>query len=188
MKLNSIITEHQHNLDLQDYQQDLVKNGFEKQAENKYLTFYLNPKNNYFKLIQKTGGVVTIPYYQDKFLLLRHYREQLNETLYELCRGFTEPKEEFQDAALRELKEETNLSASNIEHLGVIHADSGIMRDEIHVFALQVINGDKFKPETDEGVEAPIWVTTKEYQSFVQQGLITDSMTLSAMSLFQNRA
>lgn len=117
--------------------------------------------------------------------MLKHYREQLNQTLYELCRGFTEPKEEFQDAALRELKEETNLNADFIKHLGTVHADSGIMRDEIHIFALQIMSDDNFKPEIDEGVEAPVWVTLDEYHKFVKEGLITDSMTLSAMSLFE---
>ena len=183
----TIITEFQHSQDLKTYSDNIIKAGFQKKAENKYLVFYINKKNNYFKIMQKTGGVITIPYHEDKILLLKHYREQLNQTLYELCRGFTEPKEEFQDAALRELKEETNFEASYIKHLGLVHADSGIMRDEIHVFALQVTNIDGFKPELDEGVKKPVWVTLDEYHSFIKQGLITDSMTLSGMTLFENQ-
>lgn len=182
---NSIITEFKHSQDLKAYNDDIIDKGFKKEAENKYLAFYLNHKNNYFKLIQKTGGVIVIPYNDNKVLLLKHYREQLNQTLYELCRGFTEPKEEFQNAALRELKEETNLNASYIKHLGIVHADSGIIRDEIHIFALKVIDVDNFKSELDEGVKKPVWITLDEYHDFVKQGLITDSMTLSAMSLFE---
>lgn len=87
----TIITEFQHSQDLKSYSDNIVKAGFQKKAENKYLAFYLNKKNNYFKLIQKTG------------------------------------------------------------------------------------------------VKKPVWVTLDEYHSFIKQGLITDSMTLSGMTLFENQ-
>lgn len=50
---NSIITEFKHSQDLKAYNDDIIDKGFKKEAENKYLAFYLNHKNNYFKLIQK---------------------------------------------------------------------------------------------------------------------------------------
>lgn len=77
----TIIIEFQHSQDLKAYSDNVVKAGFQKKAENKYWAFYLNKKNNYFKLIQKTGGVITIPYHEDQILLLKHHREQLNQTL-----------------------------------------------------------------------------------------------------------
>ena len=59
-------------------------------------------------------------------------------------RGFTEEKEQYALAALRELKEELNVKDVNIKSdLGEIMSDSGVINFHIHVFEVHNINNIK---------------------------------------------
>lgn len=156
---------------------------WKKLALNQYLEFWYNDQNSYFHLAQKTGGVVIVPIHDDSIMLLEHYRPQLDQTLYEVPRGFLEENEEPMIGAARELNEETNLYADRYVELGVIHADSGLIDDQIHVFGIQTDDLLRTDLETKEGIVDVKWLTIPEYRDLVRSGQVTDSMTLSAVSL-----
>lgn len=158
-------------------------NDWKKLASNQYLEFWYNDRNGYFHLAQKTGGVIVVPIHDQSIMLLEHYRSQLDQTLYEVPRGFLEENEEPMIGAARELNEETNLYADKYVDLGVIHADSGLIDDQIHVFGIQTDDLLRTDLETKEGIISAKWLTIPEYRDLVQNGQITDSMTLSAVSL-----
>lgn len=63
-------------------------------------------------------GVVIYTVYgpqRDKVVLIRQYRYPLNDYVYEFPAGLVEPGEDFNEAAVRELKEETGLDMEPIK-------------------------------------------------------------------------
>ena len=52
---------------------------------------------------------------RDKIVLVRQYRVSIDDYIYEFPAGLVEPGEEFHEAAVREMHEETGLTASPVE-------------------------------------------------------------------------
>jgi 8-oxo-dGTP pyrophosphatase MutT (NUDIX family) len=96
----------------------------------------INP--NYPFLIMKKRGAVTVPYdEEDNIYMLLKNRPNIG-TFYELPRGFVEKDEDFLTGALRELLEETGMTAIKHIFLGEIQPDTGIMSNSVKVYSLQV--------------------------------------------------
>ena len=109
-----------------------------QKTENRFLNFYeldtvnkVGKEGKYFltsrakhadELKLVTGenipnGVVIYSLYgekKDKVVLIRQYRYPLGGYVYEFPAGLVDPGEDYQTAAVRELKEETGLSLSLI--------------------------------------------------------------------------
>ena len=63
-------------------------------------------------------GVIIYSVYgpkRDKVVLIRQYRYPLNDYVYEFPAGLVEPGEDFNEAAVREMKEETGLELSPVK-------------------------------------------------------------------------
>ena len=113
--------------------------AIDKLTNNKYLNMYqidgrnrLGNKVNYFvasraksiedlKINSRSwtpDGVIIYSLYgakKDKVLLIRQYRYSIDEYIYEFPAGLVDPGENFKQAAVREVKEETGLTLRPIE-------------------------------------------------------------------------
>ncbi len=103
--------------------------------ENNY--FEISGTENSFKIVQKTGGVVIAPQVLKKFILIRVKRIDQKE-YWEFPRGFIENDESFEHGAIRELKEEINIVASDIYDLGEIKIDSGLILSNVRMMLAKV--------------------------------------------------
>ncbi|MEY8735988.1 NUDIX hydrolase [Lactobacillus sp. AN1001] len=103
--------------------------------ENNY--FEISGTENSFKIVQKTGGVVIAPQVLKKFILIRVKRIDQKE-YWEFPRGFIEKDESFEHGAIRELKEEINIVASDIHDLGEIKIDSGLILSNVRMMLAKV--------------------------------------------------
>ncbi|MGM9603853.1 MAG: NUDIX hydrolase [Faecousia sp.] len=76
-----------------------------------------NPDPNTLKAVtheNKPDGVVIYSLYQDKVVLVRQYRYPIGGFIYEFPAGLVEPGEEMEQAAIREMYEETGLTLTPI--------------------------------------------------------------------------
>lgn len=69
-----------------------------------------------------------------RVIMVRQYRYPLAETLIETPGGFVDEGESFENAMKRELLEETGYSFSNIEYLGKIAANPGVLNNYTEMF------------------------------------------------------
>lgn len=103
--------------------------------ENNY--FKINGTENFFEIVQKTGGVVIAPQVLKKFILIKVKRIDQKE-YWEFPRGFLENDESFKSGAIRELGEEINVVASDIYDLGEIKIDSGLILSNVRMMLAKI--------------------------------------------------
>jgi 8-oxo-dGTP pyrophosphatase MutT (NUDIX family) len=127
-------------------------------------------------------GVAVLPIVGDKVALLKIYRPAIEDHSWEIPRGFMENNESTDEAALRELEEETGLvcSRKNLCSLGPIAPDPGILaiRTQLY-FAAGCHSGKKFEP-SEFGLTELAYFDKESIQSMIDDSVIQDPCTIIA--------
>lgn len=148
--------------------------------KNQYL-FIFTDKNKYVRIIQKTGGVVIIPTYKEKYALIVHLRGQ--EEFIEFPRGFLESGESHILGGERELKEELNLISINSYLLGDLVTDSGLIDDNIKAIVCELKDPCQLLVQSSEGIVSCNFYTFNEILTLIKIGKIKDNYTLASLIL-----
>lgn len=133
------------------------------------------------ELAHPRPGVAVLPRLGGKTVLLRHFRHATRTWHWEIPRGFCDGSETLEAAAHRELMEEIGASAVRIFHLGRFHPDTGLMSHSIELFLAEIDALGAL--ERREGISTAQVVADEELLDWIQQGLIDDGITLTAVSL-----
>ena len=78
-------------------------------------------------------GVVVLPEYQGKLMLLHQYRHPTRQWHYEVPRGFGESQIPLEENARKEIEEETGSAVTKLVYLGVLHSNTGYDLSLIHI-------------------------------------------------------
>jgi 8-oxo-dGTP pyrophosphatase MutT (NUDIX family) len=127
-------------------------------------------------------GITVLPIFEGRFVLLRAYRHALASLSWEAPRGFVDPGEAPQDAALRELAEETGLTCAR-EHLvalGHYAPEASTMKARGALFAATRCEGRPRPPDTEIGMEAVALFDPGRMEELIEAGDIEDAGTLIA--------
>lgn len=139
-----------------------------------------------FQVVRHPGGVGVLPLHDDGTVsLIRQLRPAVDETLLEIPAGRLDPGEEPSACGLRELAEETGLSAARLDSLGVILTSPGVFDEAIHLYLATGLSQGDAEPEEYEEIEA-VRVTLDEALTMATDGRIRDSKTI--ISLFRAKA
>ncbi len=117
----------------------------------------------------KIVGICVVPILKEKFCLMKGWRHQLQEFVYQAPAGFIEKDEEPFETAIRELREETSLlcQPENLVSLGSFIPDSGLIEGRVALFlALNCIKSSK-KIESEIGSSKPFFVTKKQIKNLI---------------------
>ena len=132
----------------------------------------------------KTGkGVVCIPEYQNKYILLKQYRHPIREMQICFPRGFGENGLTAIQNSAKELYEEIGAQTESIELLGEITPDSGFVASFVDITLCEVTSFNQDSHE--EGVKEILLCTYNEIEEMIKSGQITDSFTICAFSLMK---
>lgn len=126
-------------------------------------------------------GVVMVPLYQGKFVLLEQFRHAIREKQLCLPRGFGEDDVDITMNAHKELKEELGADWINLKFLGKITGDSGLSSSKAYVYTGEITCPQELVGE--EGIERIHCLTTDELKRCIANNEIQDSLTISALNI-----
>ncbi|QTQ15577.1 NUDIX hydrolase [Treponema parvum] len=117
--------------------------------------------------------VITVPVLGDKLLMVRQWRHGEKNMSVEFPGGVSEKNETPEQAAKRELKEETGYTANKMVFLGSVNPNPALMSNHVHIFAAYDLeNSGEQSLDSDEYInlmkvskkEVLKNLGTKEYQ------------------------
>ena len=127
------------------------------------------------------GAVAILPLLEDgRVVLVRNLRPVVGETLWEIPAGTLEPPEPPEEAARRELAEETGYAAARWTRLGEFYPSPGVLSERTHLWLAEGLTPGEQKLEADEQmtVHAVPW---EQALAWTRDGTIRDAKTLVAL-------
>ncbi len=129
------------------------------------------------EVIRHPGAVCVLPITDNgEIIFVNQFRYALNKVTLEVPAGKLEKGEDPQEAALRELSEETGLTAGKIVPTGALYTSPALIDEIIYMYiATDLTEGEQHLDE-DEFVNA-IRIPLKKAVEMVMNGEIRDSKT-----------
>lgn len=122
-------------------------------------------------------GVVVLPVWQGKVLLIRHFRHATRSWHLEIPRGIGFDPDVENDAK-RELAEEIGASGARLVSLGDVYPDTGLTGSRVALFYAEV---DSYgEPEAIEAITHILPTSAAEFQKKIANGEIADGFVLAA--------
>ncbi|MTI20498.1 NUDIX hydrolase [Fulvivirga sp. RKSG066] len=112
--------------------------------------------------------------------LVGQYRYTLDEYSWEIPEGGGPVHEDMMEAAQRELKEETGLTAKSWEIIMKIHTSNSVTDEEAFIFLAKDLTEGDAQPEESEELKV-MKLPFDEALEMVMNGEITDSMSVAAI-------
>jgi 8-oxo-dGTP pyrophosphatase MutT (NUDIX family) len=125
--------------------------------------------------------VIALDEHQNVYLVELH-RYTNNNLSIEVPGGGIDGQQPL-EAAKRELKEETGLTAKSWKALGFVHPANGIIEGKNYIFLAQDLHQTSDNEQEEEGITKTLRVPIKEALLMVKNGKITDSETIAPLTM-----
>ncbi|MGR4071240.1 NUDIX hydrolase [Streptococcus parasuis] len=125
---------------------------------------------------------------EGKMILVKQYRKAIERAIYEIPAGKLELGEEdtLEDAALRELEEETGYTSDKLTLLADFYSAIGFCNERIRLYlADNLIKVENPRPMDEDEVIELHEVTLEEALNLVATGDICDAKTIMAIQYLQ---
>ncbi len=143
------------------------------------------PDGSAFKriVIEHPGAVAIVPMISDDIILIRQYRAAARQHLLEIPAGKLDlVGESVEDAARRELAEETGYIARDLVHLTDLWTAVGFCDERIGIFLASDVEGGTRDPIGPEEIDAEILrVPFGDALDLVMTGEIADAKTVAGL-------
>jgi ADP-ribose pyrophosphatase len=127
-------------------------------------------------------GVVIAPIDEHgRLLLVRQFRHPVRRWMIECPRGARERGESPEEAAARELREETGADATAFLPLGRLAPDSGQLGSVVWLLAARVRRAGPREPEDTEAIDRVVPMAYAALRSACERGEILDAFTLAVV-------
>lgn len=133
------------------------------------------------EIVSHAGAVAILPLDHDgQIWLVRQFRKPLEKELLEIPAGTLEPGESPQDCAIRELEEETGLTAASWQSILSYYSAPGFCDEKLHLFMASELQPGKSHTDQDEFVEVVKMSLVEAYQA-IFRGEIVDGKSIIAI-------
>ena len=131
------------------------------------------------EVVEHVDCVVVLPIdSKGNILLERQYRHAVSRELLELPAGSIDPGETPEEAAVRELREETGYKPGKLEKLGGFYAAPGYCTEYLHFFrASELVRSPLTAEDTDEIKVVP--TAPADIGRLIASGRICDAKTIA---------
>ena len=126
------------------------------------------------------GGVIVICRKGDKILVQREYSYPVDEILWQFPGGKIEADETPEQAATRELAEESGIKAENAKCIGWFYPDN--RRTNARLFVVEcdyVTDDEKARPDDTEFIESE-WIENGQISQMIRRGEVRNYAMLAA--------
>lgn len=134
---------------------------------------------------QRIAGVCVLPQVAGRIGLMKSYRHQLDQYIWQAPAGFLEPEESVERSALRELNEETNLICppERLISLGSVLPDAGIIEARVALFLARDCQPDDPNKDvqSEPGLGDITYFSNKELADLAFNDQATGAATLVAI-------
>jgi ADP-ribose pyrophosphatase len=126
------------------------------------------------------GGVAILPIdSRGNIILVKSFRHAVRAISIEAPRGFIDANETPEEAARRELLEETGAtSEGQMEYVGLLAPENSIINSYAHLFIAPNVSIASSETENDEAIQQLLIVSPSSLKELVRENEITDSFTL----------
>ena len=138
-----------------------------------------------FFILESSAWVNIIPITREnQVVLVQQYRHGIRDVTLEIPGGLVEKEDSPEEAARRELIEETGYNAGEIESLGYVHPNPAIQNNLCYTFlATGVFNCGEQQQDEKEDIEV-VLKPVDEIPQIIKEGLITHSLVIAAFYRF----
>lgn len=135
------------------------------------------------EVVEHAPVVAIVPIDGDRnVVLVRQYRLSAEGVLLEIPAGGVDDGETIEDAAQRELREETGCRAGNLERIGGFYVSPGYVTEFIHLFLARDLTDDPLDGDEDEEIEV-VRMPLADAIALVDRGEIKDGKTIVGLLL-----
>jgi 8-oxo-dGDP phosphatase len=138
-------------------------------------------------VVVKKGAVGVVALFDDgRVVLIRQYRHAVRQYLWELPAGLIDVDgEELSDTARRELMEEADLRAGQVEHLIDLYLSPGFTNEKITLFLAtgltEVVDRDRYAREAEESDMQVRVLPLAEAIEMVMKGEIINAASVAGL-------
>ena len=142
-----------------------------------------------FVIMNNSDWVSVVPFFkgtdgQNYFVMEKQFRHGTCSETLEFPGGIIEKGENPEDAALRELKEETGIIAHEIEKIGAICPNSAFMHNTQHVFLAQCLEYTGIVDFDENEYVVPLTVPVKDVITSMGEGMYSNGAMLPVVYFF----
>lgn len=153
----------------------LVQKDVEFASGEPIHTYHCFALGDYISILAKTPG--------DLIPIVRQYRPAVEVYTWELPAGMLEAGEQPVQSCVRELKEETGLTAQSVTPLGVYYSDTGRLENRLHAFYVEASEPPPdFVPECGMSVR---YVTFEALKELIRTGQFQHQLHIAVLLLYE---
>lgn len=133
------------------------------------------------EIVRHNGGATIVPLDSDlNVYVVRQFRAPFQQVLVETPAGKLEVDEDPRDCAIRELREETGLTADHVEDLGCIFPSPGYCAEALYLFLATGLHQGEKNPDEGEFLNVEK-IPLKILLEKIENGSIRDAKTVIAL-------